>query len=64
MKKSFIISGPAFIKWILGCSAIFGLNNPENGSFKNRENLQYKKTADLVLLSVFMSTNGKPLVPA
>ena len=43
----------------------------KNGSFRNRENLQYeKKTADPVLLSLFMRTNGKcekflrPLAPA
>ena len=30
-----------------------------NGSFRNKENLQYKKTADSVLLSLFMRTNGK-----
>ena len=35
------------------------LNNLQNGSFRNRENLRYKKTADLVLLSLFMTTNGK-----
>ena len=35
------------------------LNNLENGSFSNRENLQYKKTADSALLSLFMRTNGK-----
>ena len=28
------------------------LNNLVNGSFRNRENLQYKKAADLVLLSL------------
>ena len=33
------------------------LINLENGSFRNRENLQYKKTADSVLLSLFMRTN-------
>ena len=33
----------------------------ENGSIRNRENLQYKKPADSVLLSLslFMRTNGK-----
>ena len=31
----------------------------KNGSFRNRVNPQYKKTADSVLLSRFMSTNGK-----
>ena len=31
----------------------------KNGSFRNRENLKYKKTADSVLLSLFMKTNGK-----
>ena len=31
----------------------------KNGSFRNRENLHYKKTADSVLLSLFMSINGK-----
>ena len=30
-----------------------------NRSFRNREDLQYKKTADSVLLSLFMRTNGK-----
>ena len=35
------------------------LNNLEKGSFRNRENLQYKKTADSVLSSLFMRTNGK-----
>ena len=35
------------------------LNNLENRSFRNRENLFYKKTADSVLLSLFMRTNGK-----
>ena len=30
-----------------------------NGSFRNRENLQYKKTADSVLFSLFMRTNVK-----
>ena len=29
------------------------------GSFKKRNNLQYKKKADSVLLSLFMRTNGK-----
>ena len=29
----------------------------KNGSFRNRENLLYKKTADSVLLSLFMRTN-------
>ena len=31
----------------------------KNGSFRNKENLQYKKTADSVLLSLVMRTNGK-----
>ena len=31
----------------------------KNGSLRNRENLQYKKTADSVLLSLFMRTNRK-----
>ena len=32
----------------------------KNGSFRNRENLQYKKNpADPVLLNLFMRTNGK-----
>ena len=31
----------------------------KNGSFRNTENLQYKKTADSVLLSMFMRPNGK-----
>ena len=31
----------------------------KNRSFRNRENLQYKKTAGSVLLSLFMRTNGK-----
>ena len=31
----------------------------KNGSFRNRENLQNKKTADSVLLSLFIETNGK-----
>ena len=31
----------------------------KNGSFKNRENLKYKKTAVLALLSLFIRTNGK-----
>ena len=31
----------------------------KNGSFRIRENLQYKKAADLVLFSLFMRTNGK-----
>ena len=31
----------------------------KNGSVRNRENLQCKKTADLVLLCLFMRTNGK-----
>ena len=35
------------------------LNNQKNGSVRNRENLQYKKTAGSVLLSLFMRTNGK-----
>ena len=35
------------------------LNNLENGSVRNRENLQYKKTADSVLLSLFMRNNEK-----
>ena len=36
------------------------LNNLENRSFRDRENLQYyKKTADSVLLSLFMRTTGK-----
>ena len=35
------------------------LNYLENGSFRNRENLIYKKTAESVLLSLFMGTNGK-----
>ena len=30
----------------------------KNGSVRNRENLQYKKMADSVLLSLFMRTNG------
>ena len=34
------------------------VNNLENRSFRNRENLQYKKTADSVSLSLFMGTNG------
>ena len=28
------------------------INNPENGSFRNRENQQYMKAADSVLLSL------------
>ena len=36
------------------------LNNlDKTGSFRIRENLQYKKTADSVLLSLFMRTNVK-----
>ena len=35
------------------------LNNLENRPFRNRENLQYKKTADSILLSLFMRNNGK-----
>ena len=31
----------------------------KNGLFRNIENLQHKKIADLVLLSLFMRTNGK-----
>ena len=31
----------------------------KNGSFRNRDNLQYKKTADSLILSLFMRTNGK-----
>ena len=31
----------------------------KNGSFRNTENLRYMKTADSVLLSLFMRTNGK-----
>ena len=40
------------------------LNNPKknNRSFRNRENLQYKKTEDSVLLSLLMRTNGNPVV--
>ena len=34
-------------------------NNLENGSFRNRENLHYKKTADSVLLGLFMRANEK-----
>ena len=34
-------------------------NNRKNRSFRNRENLQYKKTADSVKLSLFMRTNRK-----
>ena len=34
------------------------LNNLENGSLRNIENLQYKKSADSVFLSLFMRTNG------
>ena len=33
-------------------------NSPENRSFRNRENLQYLKTADLVSLRLFMNING------
>ena len=35
------------------------INFLENGSYRNRENLQYKETSDSVLLSLFMRTNGK-----
>ena len=31
----------------------------KNGSLRNRVNLHYKKTADSILLSLFMRTNGK-----
>ena len=31
----------------------------KKGAFRNRENLQYKKRADSVLLSLFMRTYGK-----
>ena len=34
-------------------------NNLENGSFRIRENLLYKKTADMVLMSLFMRIYGK-----
>ena len=34
------------------------LNILENRPFRYRENLQNKKTADLVLLILFMKTNG------
>ena len=34
-------------------------NDLENRSFRNRENLQYKKTAGWGLLSLFIKTNGK-----
>ena len=31
----------------------------KNRSLRNRENLHYKKTSDLVLLGLFLRTNGK-----
>ena len=31
----------------------------KDGFFRNRENLHFKKTADSVLLNLFMRTNGK-----
>ena len=34
-------------------------NKLEDVSFRNRENLQYKKTVDSVLMSLFMRTYGK-----
>ena len=34
-------------------------NHLKNVSFRNKENLHYKITADSVLLSLFMRTNGK-----
>ena len=34
------------------------INNLENRSFRNRESLQNKKTADSVLLSLFIRSNG------
>ena len=40
---------------------LWPLNNLEKGSFRNRENLQYKKTAASILLRLFMRTNGKTL---
>ena len=33
-------------------------NNLENGSFRNRENLQFKKISDSALFSLFMRTIG------
>ena len=38
---------------------LWPLNNLEKNDPLEIENLQYKKTADLVLLSLFMETNGK-----
>ena len=35
------------------------IDNLENGSLRNTENLKCKKTADSVLLSLFMRTFGK-----
>ena len=37
---------------------LWPLNNLEKGSFRNRENLQYNKTADSILLSLLIRTNG------
>ena len=34
------------------------VNNLKKESFRNRDNLQYKKAADSVLLSLFMITDG------
>ena len=49
---------------MLNCPSILtifshSINYLVNGSFRNKENLQYKKTTDSVLLSLFMRTNGK-----
>ena len=52
-KPSTALTGRAFI-YIFAIQIIW-----KNGSFRNRENLQYKKTADSVLLSLFLRTNGK-----
>ena len=47
------------LKLVQALHSIFPQNNLEkNGSYRNRENLQYKKTADSVLLSLFTRTNG------
>ena len=38
---------------------VLSINNLENGSIRKRENVHYKKTADLVLACLFIRTNGK-----
>ena len=59
MRQPIVYCNGTYVKKNLNYDVFLSLNILENRSFRNTENLQFKKTEDSVLLNLFMRTNGK-----